>query len=570
MVRGEGEQGVTAAGKPERLLVSTVALGAVAALFVFRSFDDNRLTSWAWVFAETHPARLFGLVLAAVVVAQLAANVPLPRKRPGAVLFLASYAVAAAFWVEPEVIVDASRYFTQAKHLEVYGVRHFLAEWGRGILAWTDLPLVPFLYGLVFEVFGESRIHAQAFTTLLFAGSVVLTHRIGKTLWDEDVGFMAGALLLAIPYLLTQVPSLLVDVPTMFFFTLAIFAVVHAVQRGGGAGRIAFASAAVFLAVFSKYSTWLMLSVLPVSVWIVRRGGAPRALRTGAAIALASGVLVAAVMAWFRDAFSQQISLLVGYQAPGLRRWGESFASTFLFQVHPFLTVAAVVSAWLALRRRDGRWVIVAFPVLLLLVLRIQRIRYSIPVFPMVALMGAYGLQAIRTSEMRRLVVACAVFSSLVVGLYGYLPFLRSISLVNLKTAGRYLDSIDEKHVEVFTVSRSESEVNPAVAVPILDLFTAKKVIYSYETPSPSQMEKVKTSALRFTWELRDPGYYAPGDDEGGAAVAVISDDVGGPLPEHVAHRLEGYRLARSFRAYEGVFPYRTMVRVYRTEPPSR
>ncbi len=569
MASGEGEQGVTAAGMPERLLVSALALAAVAGPFAFRSFDDNRLTSWAWVFAGTHPARLYGLVAAAIVAAHLAARIPIPGKRQAAVLFLLSYAVAASFWAEPEVIVDASRYFTQAKHLEVYGVRRFLAEWGRGILAWTDLPLVPFLYGLVLEIFGESRVNVQAFTTLLFAASVVLTHRIGKALWDEDVGFMGGALLLAIPYLLTQVPSMLVDVPTMFFFTLAIFAVVHAIQHGGGVARVGFASAAVFLAFFSKYSTWLMLSVLPVSVWILHRGGAARALRTGAAIALVSAALVAAVMASSREVYSQQIALLVSYQAPGLRRWGESLASTFLFQVHPFVTIAALVSPWLAFKRRDPRWAIVAFPVLLLLVLRVQRIRYSIPLFPMLALMGAYGLQAIGTREVRRLVVTCAVLSSLAVGLYGYLPFLESVSLVNLKTAGKYLDSIEERRVEVLTVP-TESEVNPAVAVPIVDLYTKKKVTYSYEPPSQSRRERAMTSALRFTWELRNPEYYAPDGDEGGTAIAVISEDVGRPLPERIARRLEGYGLARSFRAYEGVFPYRTMVEVYRTKSASR
>ncbi len=572
MIGEEAHPVVASAGKPERLLVSAVALAAVTGLYVFRSADDNRLTSWAWAFAGTNPLRLFGLVLAAVAVAHLLARVPLPRRRPAALLFLLSYAVAASFWTEPEVIVDASRYFTQAKHLEVYGVRSFFAQWGKGILAWTDLPLVPFLYGLVFDAFGESRVQVQAFTTLLFASSVVLTYHIGKALWDEDVGFTAGALLLAMPYLLTQVPSMLVDVPTMFFYALAIYAAVHALQHGGGGRRIAFASAAVFLAFFSKYSTWLMLSALPVMAFVLHRAGrAPRALRTSIAIALLAGAAAAAVIVSSREVYSQQIALLVGYQAPGLRRWGESLASTFLFQVHPFVTVGALVSAWLALRRRDPRWIAVAFPVLLLLALRIHRIRYSVPVFPMLALLGAYGLQAIRVAELRRLVAACAVLSSLVVGLYGYAPFLRSVSLVNLKTAGKYLDSIDEKRVEVFTISPTADDVNPAVAVPILDLYTSKSLIYSYEEPSSAQRERARSSALRFTWELRNPRYYEPASGgQGDTAIAVITGDPTRPLPDRVARRIEGYRLARSFVAWEGVFPYRTMVLVYRPEPTRR
>ncbi len=560
---GRSERGVGTAKVPERLLVSILALGAIAALLPTRFLDDNRLTSWQWTFAAVDPVRLHALVAAGIVLAYLAARLPLPGSRPATVLFLASYAVAACFWGEPEVIVDASRYFTQAKHLEIYGLRYFLTEWGRGISAWTDLPLIPLLYGLIFTLFGESRIYVEAFTTFLFAASVVLTYRVGKALWDEEVGFIAGALLLASPYLLTQVPGMLVDVPTMFFFTLAIFAVVQSCQHGG-AGRILLASLAVFLAFFSKYSAWLMLSALPV-IWTVhRRGGAPRPVFTGSVMAVLSGGLIIAVLLSRRQAYSEQISLLLHYQVPGLRRWGESFVSTFLFQVHPFLTGAALLSLLVAIKRRDPKYAIVVWPVLLLLVLRVERARYLIPAFPMIALMGAYGLQAMRTRELRSFTAMCAVAGSLVVALYGYLPFLEGTSSVNLKRAGEYLGSIDENRVEVFTLSQPESEVNPAVSVPILDLFTSKKLIYRYEATPPSSKKRMEESALRFTWEYKNPGYYAADGAEGDAAIVVISNEIGQPLPERVASRLEGYRLARSFATCEGVFQYKTMVSVYR------
>jgi 4-amino-4-deoxy-L-arabinose transferase-like glycosyltransferase len=559
---GHGHGGVALAVAPERLLVSILALGAVVAQFAFRSLDDNRLTSWRWVFAETDPTRLFALVAAAIVVAHVVARFPSSSRWSATVLFVVSYAVAACTWRAPEVSVDASRYFTQAKHLELYGLGWFLSEWGREIAAWTDLPLVPALYGLVFRVFGESRVHLQAFTTLLFAGSVVLTHRVGRALWDEDVGYAGAALLIAIPYLLTQVPSMLVDVPTMFFLTLAVFAVVHAVQRGG-AGWIVLASIAVFLAFLSKYSAWLLLSGVP-AIAVVHRKSAPRALRTVFAIALVSGLLVVAALLAHRDACSRQLGILLTYQAPGLRRWGESFLSTFLFQVHPFLTAGALLSVWMAIRKRDARWIVVAWPVLLLLLFQVRRIRYWVPAFPMLALMAAYGLQAIRTAPVRKLVVTCAVAASLVVALYGQLPFLERTSAANLKEAGAYLDAIDERAVEVFTPRRTGAEVNPAVSVPILDLFTTKQVVYSYEEPPPSYSRSAQHSSLRFTWEYRNPRYYAGDGAAASAAVAVISGDMGEPLPAHVESRLSGLRLARVFAVDEGVFEHRTLVRVYR------
>jgi len=553
------------AGMGGHLLVSLLALGTVAALFLARSLDDNRLTSWRWVFAGVAPASLHAAAGAGILLALLLSRLPLPPRRPGLILFLLSFAAGACLWGAPEPIVDAARYFTQAKHLEVYGVRHFLAEWGRGIPAWTDLPLVPLLYGLAFRLLGESRLAIQVLATLLFAGTAVVVERLGRALWDGEVGFTAGALLLAIPYLLTQVPSMLVDVPTMALLALALLAVVRALETGG-AGRIALASLAVSLALLSKYSAWLLLTVVPVA-WLVLRKGAPRAARTGAAIALGSGVLVAAALLPHRHTVAGQMALLVGYQAPGLRRWGESLTSTFLFQVHPFLSAAALAGAWLAVRRRDGRWLVAAWPVLLLAGLRVERIRYWIPAFPMLALLGAYGLQLVGARELRRLALACAVVSSLGIATLGYRPFLETTSATNLQGAGRYLDSLPEERVEVLTPPPRAPEVNPAVSVPILDLFTGKRLVYRYRAIPPPP--DVAVSPLRFTWEYRNPGYYAAEDEAAEAAVAVVSDDLGRPWPEPVERRLRGLRLARVFAASEGIFGHQTLVAVYRADSPA-
>lgn len=550
---------------PARLAVSVLALGAVAAPLVFRSLDDNRLTSWRWVFAGVDPIPLYALVAAGIALSHLAARAPIPRRRPAAFLLLAAYGAAALFWSQPEVIVDASRIFLQAKQVALRGLPGFWAEWGREIPAWTDLPLVPLLFGLVLDLAGESRVHLQALDTLLFAGTVALTFRLGRDLWNEEVGFLGGALLLAIPYLYTQVPGTLADVPTMFFFTLAVHAAVRAFQRGGPA-RILLAALAVAAALLAKYSTWLLLSVVPVA-GLVHRKISPRPFRTGLAIALGAGSIVAAVFLSRREAFAAQLALLAGFQAPGLWRWGESFASTFLFQVHPFLSVAAAVSLWVAIRRRDPRYAVVLWPVLLLVALQVRRIRYLLPTFPMLALMAAYGLQAIRSGEARRLVVACAVTSSLVVARFGYLPFLAGNSLGNLAAAGEYLDGIAEARVEVLTPVPPDAEVHPAVAVPLLDLYTHKTVVHRHEEIPPSARERAAASPLRFTWEVRVPGTYAPRAEAAATAVVIVADDLRAPLPEGVQARIRGLRPVRTFARDEGVFRFRTAVSIWREEP---
>lgn len=542
--------------------VSLLTIAALFTLFVARSLDDNRLTSWRWAFAA-EDALVWVLLLAiAVLFAYVAAFAGSRLRRPALVLFASAFAAAALLWSEPEVIVDAARYFTQAKQAEVYGIAYFLQAWGGEIPAWTDLPLVPLLYGAIFSVLGEERVYIQACTSLLFAGTAVLTYWLGRALWSEAVGFAAGALLLGMPYLLVQVPLMLVDVPTMFFVTLAVCATLAAVRHGGPA-RLALASVVIALALGTKYSAWLMLSVLPVVALAEWRARPDAVLRRAGTIAAASVLLAALVLFPTAEVVGAQLALLRDYQAPGFGRWEESFVSTFLFQIHPFITLAAVVSLALAWRARDGRYAIVAWLPLLMLALGIRRARYLVPMLPMLALMAAYGLQAIRGVELRRHTVLCVVASSLAIALFGFLPFLLGASAANLKQAGAYLDTLDDESIEVVALPQVHAPINPAISVPLLDLHTGKRLVSGAASSAPPPAEHAR-SPLRFTWEYRSPAYYrARAEDTRMRPVAVIASDDTASLPPWLAQRLASHHPAREFVASEHVFGYRTLVSVY-------
>ena len=310
--------------------VALLSLAAFLTLFLFRALDDNRLTSWHWVFADADVFWFTPILAAGFFLAAILLRVPFPGRQPAAVLFFCSFAVAAVSWGQPEVIVDASRYFTQAKHIELYGLEYFWREWGGQIAAWTDLPLIPLLYGLIFSLAGENRIYIQVFTTLLFSTSVVLTYRIGSMLWDEAVGFHAGALLLGMPYLLTQVPLMLVDVPTMFFLSLAVFTTLRALERGG-AGPLALASVAVALAFWTKYSAWLFLSVLAVVLLVrIKQGPRPVFLRALVLIVI-SLALIGATLPPMSDVVGRQLDFLRIYQC------FSRFVSKFIRIQHKYL-----------------------------------------------------------------------------------------------------------------------------------------------------------------------------------------------------------------------------------------
>jgi 4-amino-4-deoxy-L-arabinose transferase-like glycosyltransferase len=550
------------------LILSLLTLITFPVLYIFRALDDNRLTSWQWVFNGVDASTLFLIHVLGVIVLIAASRIPFPDRRKPAFLFLFSFILAALFWRVPEVIVDASRYFTQAKYLEVYGIGFFFREWGKAILSWTDLPLVPFLYGLILKFLGESRLFIQGVTTLLFSATVVLTALIGKELWDEETGLYGGLLLLGIPYLFVQVPLMLVDVPTMFFFTLSVFAFIKALGAKGRATILA-SSVSLFLAFFSKYSTWLMLSILVVIVFVfikVHGQGSVRNTILRGVVTFSGAALLIGVFVLYRsEAFSDQLKLLMSYQRPGLGRWEESFISTFFFQVHPFITVSAIVSLWVAIRKRDPKYLIIIWLPLLLIAFQIKRIRYTIPLFPMVTLMASYGLQQVRDREVKRFIVSCIIMSSVAVALFAYLPFTQKMSAANLKKAGEFLNTLDENVVEVFTTLPKEPVVNPAVEVPLLDLYTRKRIIYHGESSAPPGRD-ITSSPLRFTWEYKNPSYYVVRDgsrDDESVAV-IVSGEGGGDLPYTLKERLKNYYLVSRFTMDERVFLHKTFVSVYR------
>ena len=547
----------------QHLLVFILSLGAPLVLYLTRHLDDNRLTSWIWVFNGVNPSRFFAVLIAVLLFAWLLSRFSFYEKGKPVVLFVTSFLMAAAFWSEPEVIVDAARYFTQAKHLKVYGIRYFAEQWGKSIFTWTDLPLVPFLYGLVFKFLGEQRILIQALNTIFYSLTVVLTYQLGKALWDEHVGFYGGILLLGVPYLYTQVPLLLVDVPTMFFFMLAVVTCISAIKKGG-TSRIVAASFSLFLIFYVKYSSWVLLTVIPVIYACFIFQKPVQTMRRGGAIALLSFVFIGILFLLYKDIFMEQLNFLVEYQKPGLKRWSESYVSTFLFQVHPFITAAALLSFVVAARKMDFRFIIVCFLLLLFLFLQVKRIRYTLPIFPMLALMAAYGIGEIQNKALKKHIIFSVVGTSFVVAFVGFLPLLKSLGVQNLQKSGMYLNTLSAASFEVVSFAGENAVVSPDLGVPVLDIYTDKKLFYEKKQISPEKMERAQTSPLRFTWEYPLPQYYSLAEEDKTVdGLVIISDDPGRPMPEAVENKISQYPHRKTFQQSSNIFQYQTFITVY-------
>jgi hypothetical protein len=328
---------------------------------------------------------------------------------------------------------------------------------------------------------------------------------------------------------------------------------------------LAGAAATLALALLAKYSAWIAILAPPLLALSMTRRERPRALAQAGAVVLGGVLLAGAFLAGRAEVVVNQLALLWTYQVPALARWQESAASTFLFQVHPFVTLAALGSVVLATARRDARMAAIGAIVLLALVLGGRRIRYLVIVMPLLALMAAYGLQVVREITVRQFAVSCAVASSLVVAFSGYLPFLRGTSAANLALAGEVLDTLEGGAVEVIVLPATVSAVNPAIAVPLLDLHTRKRVIYRRDLAplQPPPPEALALSPVRFTWELPAAPFHLAAPAER-APVALVMSAADQALPPAVARRLAGYAAAADLATGDGVFRFQTLVRIYR------
>jgi len=544
-----------------------VSLAITALQFIFRRFDDNNLMSWNLVFMAAEPIRFFLVLATGLSIAAIVVRFYSPHSSRSLLLFSGCFVTALCFWGTPEVQVDASRYFTQAKYIELFGIQYFWSEWGRSISAWTDLPAIPFTYGMIFRIFGEHRIFIQMLNAVCFASTAVVTSLIGKELFDEETGGVAGALLLGIPYLLIMTPLMLVDVATMFFLSLTVYLYIRGVTTGGG-WRIVGAGAAGCITALCKYSAWPMLSILVVITVVyyfrsasgLRRRILERSFGMLMIIALLSGIFIV----FNYDVVAGQIDLLLSFQRPSLGRQAESLLSIFLYQIHPIITIAALVSLFVALYKRDLNYVIVAWLWCLMFLFHLRRVRYALPAFPLLALMAAYGLQAVKDQAIKNMIVAGTLIMSLATGVFAYLPYTKQFSAMNIQQAGGFLSSLDVDTIEVVVQPEKEYSINPAVFVPLLDLYADKKIVYNYEAGASTPDEDYRQSALRFSWEYKNPVFYSQEGTHalGRKAVVLISSSTDPALPGSLQDKISEYHQTKTFATAFPFFSYQSIVRV--------
>jgi 4-amino-4-deoxy-L-arabinose transferase-like glycosyltransferase len=150
---------------------------------------------------------------------------------------------------------------------------------GFGNLIQRRAPLYPIVLGGIYTVFGESDRVALFFHCILFAATAYLAFVIGRRLFNERTGLIAGLLCAFHPLLLRYVPSLHLETLLTFLVTLMVWCTVRfyfqrTVLNGVLVGAVAG------LATLTKAVVLLYPAVFIVAMLLAIRAARRRGLAT--------------------------------------------------------------------------------------------------------------------------------------------------------------------------------------------------------------------------------------------------------------------------------------------------
>lgn len=268
-------------------------------------------------------------------------------------------------------------------------------------------PLMILIYGYVMHLLGINLFVMRLVAVLFGWGLVWLTYFVGRDLFDVATGRLAALSLLTFPLILRQSAAAMTDVPVTFFFTLAIWLMLHLRQRPSY--RLALVTAVTIgLGVLVKYTMlfiypvllgfllvspqlrrrfryWLVLILLPLLLMVM-----------WAVYAASFGILHSQIATVFHYATLVATNELV-------RRFAlETFTTRLPSALGPYNLPLFVAGGWLLYRRRSEAdrllavWIAVVW---LLLAVTLPDHRYFMLSFPAIAVVMALGLNRVANKE---------------------------------------------------------------------------------------------------------------------------------------------------------------------------
>jgi len=196
-------------------------------------------------------------------------------------LFMLTIVILAELtWDRPFYVgaVDAVRYHrvaTEVAELLISGsfldiLPHLLWEYG----AFDDIG-VPLVLGPVYVILGSSPIVGKLFFTLIGTGTVLLSYKTAKLIWNESVARLAGIMLAFFPLALFYSSVILKEEFVVFLSLLAIYIATKVVKNNKMSLRDLFLLlfAMVFIFFFRTAAGALLVTVVIGTFFLNRFGG---------------------------------------------------------------------------------------------------------------------------------------------------------------------------------------------------------------------------------------------------------------------------------------------------------
>lgn len=515
-------------------------------LYIFRSADNTVLMGWNLIFNtgtkiyELLFIQSICILLSFIISRKNIASRYNHEKYHILFLFISGFLIGSLFWNIPEINPDAARYFTEAKYLKEYGIMSFLKDWGGEIFTWVDFPTVPFFYGIIFKYLGEYREFVLIFNTIFLSLTSVLTYKISKKLWNEEVGLSSGLLLMSFPYLLSQVPLMLVDIPLMFLIILSIFYVLKIFENSY---YCILAPLIIFFTIYAKMSSILIILPPIISILIIKQQSVIKNKYRWISTLIFSAGLIIPFYLWKMRFFNQNaIAMIIAKQE------NTHFEGPFnyFFQIGFIIIISAIFSLITEIKKKDiNYFILVAWILIPFLMFHNTRIRQIIAIFPAIAIMSSIAINSINNNNIKKFLITSIFLTSIAFTACIFIPFEENFTDKNIKNGAEFTNKLDMSEIQLFLDFSDKFPYNPDPIVALFDIYSHKKIRYSNET----KFYTINDFSNQWTAFYKIPSFYYENKDpkltHADRINVIISDkDFSDSIP---AKYFENYTLIKTF-----------------------
>jgi hypothetical protein len=392
---------------------------------------------------------------------------------------LIAFFIGIYLWTLPEGNLDYYRYYRTANIVNELGLIEYFGKWKP---SGTDLPFIPIVYGLLFNIFGVSRVVIQIFNTICFAFTSYLIFKIGSMIWNRNVGLCASIIpLITLPYVL-QVPSTLVDIPYVFLIVLFTYLLLVTYRSRFWQVSAVLTILLIPLILLSKATSSIYIPVIFTALTVIEvyrtKERKPVFLKAlfiliGASVLSCSLVsLYHSKLLLFYGGLRSRPELETGIAFPALHAIFNLVFKAWIIRnpifsirniVYLFGSVVTILSFFsivYLIKKQDLRSVLLFGWIFIPIFFvpgghRFDLVRYFFPSIPAFALGSAYILSNFKP-KIRHLLLASIVLSSLLTASLIEIPIRNATGMAAIKYSCDFVNSLEVDSVGLVHVAETE------------------------------------------------------------------------------------------------------------------